>query len=172
MNTALRRPKGTEHVLIFVPFVRHLLVPLEYVHCNAGHLPAYINAFSLPPSYYYPFLPSPHIIHLNLAPYAKQAMESLRLAADRRDVTVASGARISAKRYLHVAGFEVGDGDEASPEWRGLVSVEADGTAEGRRELERRLGSGDPSRAVMGPWELIREKSMAGTVWLRLVKDR
>ena len=170
MNTALRHPKHTEHVLVFVPYIKHLLVPLEYKYSPTGHLPSYLDAFSLPPSYYYPFLPSPQIIFLNLAPYCIMAMGAIRLAFDRRDVTTASGARISAKRYLHVTGFQVSQGDPVAPEWQGMVSLESEGTAEGKIELERRLGGGDPNRAVMGPWEVIREKSMMGTIWLKLVK--
>ena len=98
-------------------------------------------------------------------------MRSMRLGHDRRDVTVASGARLTAKRYLHVAGFEVKPGDNAAPEWHGLVSLESEGTAEGKLEIERRIGGGDKSKAVMGPWEVVREKSMMGTVWLRLVRE-
>ncbi len=98
-------------------------------------------------------------------------MHSLRLAHDKRDVIVASGARLSAKRYLHVTGFEVKPGDNTAPEWQGMVSLEAEGTAEDKLEMERRLGGGDPSKAIMGPWEVLREKSMMGTVWLRIIRE-
>ena len=171
VNTAIHQPRTTEHVLVFVPYVRHLLVPLEYRHCSTGHLPAYVDAFAFAPSYYYPFLPSPQIIHLNLAPFAQQALRSIRLAHDRRDMTVTSGARVSAKRYLHVAGFEIKPGDHVAPEWHGMVSLESEGTAEGKMEIERRLGLGDPLKAIMGPWEVVRERSMTGTVWLRLIRE-
>lgn len=154
-----------------MPFVKHRLVPLEYRHSKTGHLPAYLDGFSLPPSYYHPFLPTPHILYLNLAPFARAAQQAIRLAFDRRDVTVSSGARLSAKRYLHVTGFQVTQMSPVAPEWEGMVTLEADGTAEGKAELSRRLGGGDPNRAVMGAWELLREKSMAGSMWLRLVKD-
>lgn len=80
-------------------------------------------------------------------------------------MTVASGSRVTAKRYLHVAGFEIGDDDPAAAEWRGMVSLEADGTAEGKREMQRRF------QGLMGPWEIVREKSMSGTVWLRLIQE-
>ncbi len=156
---------------MFVPYSKYLLVPLQYTHCPTGHLPSYVDAFALPPSYYYPFLPPPQIIYLNLAPFAQQAMHSLRLAHDKRDVIVASGARLSAKRYLHVTGFEVKPGDNTAPEWQGMVSLEAEGTAEDKLEMERRLGGGDPSKAIMGPWEVLREKSMMGTVWLRIIRE-
>ena len=152
---------------MFVPFVKHLLVPLEYTQNRIGHLPSYIDAFSLPPSYYHPLL-SPTIIFLDLAPFASQAMSALRLAYDRRDVTVSSGARVTAKRYIHVTGFEVSPGQGISPEWQGIVSLEAEGTAEGKVEIEKRLGGGDTRRAVKGAWEIVREKSMKGNVWLRL----
>lgn len=98
-------------------------------------------------------------------------MKSVRLAHDRRDVTVSSGARLTAKRYLHVAGFEVRPGDNVSPEWHGMVSLEAEGTAEGKTDIQNRLGGGAGSRASMGPWEVVREKSMMGTIWLRLVRE-
>ncbi|KAI9637125.1 uncharacterized protein MKK02DRAFT_45835 [Dioszegia hungarica] len=167
VNTAIR-PEGTGHILIFVPFVKHLLVPLEYAFNRLGQLPSYIDAFSLPPSYYHPLL-SPIILSLDLAPFVSQAMSALRLAYDRRDVTVSSGARVTAKRYIHVTGFEVQPTQGIAPEWQGIVSLEAEGTVEGKAEIEKRLGHGDPRRAMKGPWEVVREKSMRGNVWLRLV---
>ncbi|KLT38519.1 hypothetical protein CC85DRAFT_252870 [Cutaneotrichosporon oleaginosum] len=171
VNTALSRPSNTEHVLIFVPFVQHKLVPLEYVHCSTGHLPHYLDAFALSPTYYDPFLPTPQIIYLDFAPWAQQAMASVRLAYERRDHTTTSGARISAKRYLHVGGIEVKPGDRAAPEWRGMISLEAEGTAEGRQAMEARFGHGDAARAIMGPWEVVRERSMLGSLWLRLIPE-
>jgi len=96
----------------------------------------------------------------------------MRLASDRRDMTVASGARISAKRYLYVTGVEIGLNDKVAPEWHGMVSLEAEGTSEGRAELERRFGTGHPSSAPLAAWEIVKEKSMGGTVWLRLTKER
>lgn len=150
--------------------MKHLLVPLDYTHSASGHLPSYLDGFSVPPSYYHHFLPTPQIIFLDLRPFARRALESIRLAYDRRDVTVASGAKLSAKRYLHVAGFEIKEGDNVSPDWQGMVSLEAEGTAEGRRDLEACLGNGDPLRAKMEPWEVLRDKSMAGSIWLKLVR--
>jgi hypothetical protein len=32
VNTAISSPRTTEHVLLYVPFVKHLLVPLQYSH--------------------------------------------------------------------------------------------------------------------------------------------
>lgn len=96
-------------------------------------------------------------------------MIALRLAYDRRDVTVSSGARVTAKRYIHVTGFEVQPTQGIAAEWQGIVSLEAEGTVEGKAEIEKRLGHGDPRRAMKGPWEVVREKSMRGNVWLRLV---
>lgn len=167
MNTAIR-PQGTEHILMFVPFVKHLLVPLEYTQNRMGHLPSYIDAFTLPPSYYHPLL-VPIILFLDLSPFVIQAMTSLRLANDRRDVTVSSGARVTAKRYIHVTGFEIQPTQDIAPEWQGIVSLEAEGTVEGKADMEKRLGYGDPRRAIRGPWEIVRDKSMRGNVWLRLV---
>ncbi|TXT13026.1 hypothetical protein VHUM_01427 [Vanrija humicola] len=171
VNTALHKPTNTEHVLVYVPFVAHKLVPLEYVHSPTGHLPRYLDAFAVSPVYYDPFLPAPQILYLDFAPYAQQAMNSLRLAYDRRDVTVSSGARLSAKRYLHVAGLEIQQGDRVAPDWHGMVTLEAEGTAEGKAEMEARFGHGDPTRAVMGPWEVVRERSLLGSLWLRLVRE-
>lgn len=173
VNTALNKPTNTEHVLIYIPFIEHKLVPLEYNHCTTGHLPHYLDAFALSPMYYDPFLPTPQIIYLDFSPFAKQAMDSVRLAHDRRDVMVASGARISAKRYLHVAGFEVvpTPDERIAKEWAGQISLEAEGTAEGRHEMEARFGFGDPQQCQMGAWEVVRERSMVGSLWLRLVRE-
>lgn len=153
VNTACRQPKTTEHVLVFVPFVKHLLVPFDYRHASTGHLPPYVDGFALPPSYYYPFLPSPQILYLDLTPYRQRGLRSIRLAFDRRDVTIASGAKMAAKRYLHVAGFEVTAEDPAAAEWQGIVSLEADGTAEGKADMVERFNGSK------GPWEVVREKS-------------
>ncbi|WVQ95317.1 hypothetical protein IAU59_002412 [Kwoniella sp. CBS 9459] len=172
VNTAIRAPKTTEHVLIYAPNVRHLLIPLDYTFSPTGHLPIYINGLDVPPSYYYPFLPTPQVLFLDLAPFGQQALQSLRLAYDRRDVTVASGARLSAKRYLHVAGFEIKPTDRVAQEWCGTVSLEAEGTAEGKADLEQRLVGSQGARPLVGPWELVREKSMTGTIWLRLLKEK
>jgi hypothetical protein len=180
---------STEHVLVYVPFTKHLLVPLEYTHCSTGHLPHYVNSFHLPPSYYHPFLLSPQIVYLDLTPYASQALGAIRLAYDRTDVTVTSGARLAAKRYLHVTGFEIGQPETAGSVdggsglgngatdrgWQGMVSLETEGTAEAKVELERRLGVGRETerngQELLAPWEVVREKSMMGTVWLRLVRE-
>lgn len=145
-------------------------MPLEYRFSATGHLPAYVDAFAIPPSYYYPFLPPPQIVYLNLAVFCARAYQSIRLAFDRRDVTVTSGQRVVAKRFLHVAGFEITAHDKVASEWLGMVSLEAEGTAEGKSVLEHRLGYGNPTECVTGPWEVVRDKSMAGNIWLRLVK--
>jgi hypothetical protein len=158
-NTAIRSPRTTEHILLYDPASQHLLVPLDYSKSPSGHLPPYIDAFTLPPLYYHPLL-QPIIVHPDLAPYAQLAMTSLRLAYDHKDVIVSTG-RASAKRFIHVTGFEAGS-------W-GMVTLEGEGTGEGKAELERRLGYGDAARVVRGAWEVVREKSMTGTVWLRCV---
>jgi hypothetical protein len=85
-------------------------------------------------------------------------------------MTVASGARISAKRYLYVAGVEIGPQNKAAPEWHGMVSLEAEGTAEGKAELIRRFGAGPASETPLAAWEIVKEKSMGGTVWLRVAR--
>lgn len=167
MNTGIRQPRTTEHILLFVPFVKHLLVPLQYTYCGTGHLPNYVDAFGLPPSYFYPFLPSPQVIFVNLAPYATRATNSIRLAHDRHDLVISSGARVSTKRYLYVAGFEIKPGDKAVSDWCGMITLEAEGTAEGRADLQRRFG-----QSKNMPWEIVKEKSMAGNVWLRLIKEK
>lgn len=171
INTAIRAPKATEHVLIYVPFTQHLLLPLSYTFSPTGHLPPVVNAFQLPPSYYYPFLPTPQIVYLDLAPFGEEALASLRLAYDRRDMIVASGARVSAKRYLHVAGFQVKSGDGAEPGWEGFVSLESEGTAEGKNDIEKRLIGARGGRPIVGPWEVVRDKCMVGNIWLKLVKE-
>lgn len=87
-------------------------------------------------------------------------------------MTIASGAKISAKRYLYVAGVEIRADDKAAAEWRGMVSLEAEGTAEGKADLELRFGSGKDRKAPLAPWEIVKDKSMGGTVWLRLLREK
>lgn len=167
-NTAIKQPRATEHILVYVPGVKHHVIPLEYLKTPAGHLPTYIDALTLPPLYHYPLL-TPIIVFPNLARFAPLAMSSVRLAYDHKDVLVSTG-RASAKRCIHVTGFEVPP--EAyehgvATEWT-IITLEAEGTGEGRAELERRLGYGDPARVGREAWEVVREKSI-GTVWLRAV---
>lgn len=96
----------------------------------------------------------------------------MRLASDRRDVTITSGAKITAKRFLYVAGVEIRPHDKAAAEWHGMVSLEAEGTAEGKADLESRFGPAGGRTGPLAPWEIVKEKSMGGTVWLRLVKEK
>ena len=142
------------------------MLPLDYRLCNTGHLPPLVDGFSLPPSYYYPFLANPQIVYLDLRPFAERGIASLRLAFDRRDMTIASGAKLTAKRYLYVSGFEVSAEDATAAEWQGTVSLEAEGTAEAKASMMERFITGRRY-----PWEIVREKSMSGLIWLKLVKE-
>lgn len=153
-------------MLLYVPTNRYKLVPLQHTCSRNGHLPAYVDAFGLPPSYYQARLSPPHVIFVDLGPFAARAMNSLRLATDRRDIMTTSGAQMTAKRYITVAGFEIRPSDNVVTEWSGLVTLEADGTAEGREAMLARLEK--PERA--SPWQIITEKSMRGSVWLRLIR--
>lgn len=174
INTALRDPLAPRNWMLFVPTVTPYLVPLEYRFSPDGHLPAYFDAFKVPPSYYYPLLSPPYIIFPDLLPWADQALPTIRLAFERSDITTTRGEKVVAKRYLHVCGFEITSdaGHLACEEWQGMVTLEAEGTAEGRASLLRRLGRAANETRVQaqrGPWEIIREKSLGGTVWLRYV---
>ena len=162
------------YLMLFVPTMQPYLVPLEYRFSLDGHLPGYFDAFQVPPSYYYSLLTPPFIIAPDLSPWADSAVNSLRLAFERSDITTTRGEKVVAKRYLHVCGFEITAeaGHLASEEWQGMVTLEAEGTAEGRTSMLRRLGrSLNESRipAQRGPWEIVPEKSLGGTVWLRSV---
>ena len=172
INTALQDPLLPRHLMLYSPTMQPFLVPLEYKYSELGHLPGYINALDLPPSYYFPILPIPHIITIDLSPWADRIMPTLRLAFDRRDITTTRGDKMVAKRYLHVAGFQLTPNDHrlVCEDWEGMVTLEADGTAEGRSELLRRIGRTSemvPCRPTRGPWEIIREKSLGGSVWLK-----
>lgn len=172
INTALRDPLTTRHLMLFVPTMQPYLVPLEYRFSPDGHLPGYFDAFQVPPSYYYSLLKPPFIIAPDLSPWADKAVNSLRLAFERSDITTTRGEKVIAKRYLHVCGFEItaDTGNLACEEWQGMVTLEAEGTAEGRASMLRRLGRAtNESRipAQRGPWEIVPEKSLGGTVWLR-----
>lgn len=169
INTALTEPLIPRHLMLFVPTMSPFLVPIEFRQSAQGHLPAYIDALRIPPSYHFPLLPEPQIVHLDLSPWSAQALGSLRLTFERRDITTARGERVAAKRYLHVAGFEISPSNahHACEEWQGMVTLESEGTAEGRTQIMSRLGGNGPAQP--GPWQVVRDKCMGGTVWLRLV---
>lgn len=175
VNTALAEPLLPRHLMLYIPTMQPFLCPLEYRFGQQGHLPGYLDAFMIPPSFYYPLLYSgPYVIHLDLGPWADAAVETLRLAFARSDVTTTRGDKVTAKRYLHVIGFEINahKKHQAVEDWYGMVSIEAEGTAEGRRELLRRLGRDSQGRRVQphrGPYEVVREKSLGGNIWLRSV---
>lgn len=171
INTALQDPLLPRHLMLYSPAMQPFLVPLEYRYSADGHLPGYIDAFVFPPSYYFPLLPAPYIVYLDLSPFAERALPTLRLAFDRRDVTTARGDKVVAKRYLQVAGFQITPADSfVCEDWEGMITLEADGTAEGRNEILQRLGRSPAMqtvRPVIGAWEIVREKSLGGSVWLR-----
>ena len=173
VNTALQEPLLPRHLMLYIPTMQPFLCPLEYRFGEQGHLPGYLDAFTIPPSFYYPLLFSgPYVIHLDLGPWADAAVETLRLAFARSDITTTRGDKVTAKRYLHVIGFEINaqTKHQAVDDWFGMVSIEAEGTAEGRRELLRRLGRDGQGRRVQphrGPYEVVRDKSLGGNIWLR-----
>lgn len=141
-------------------------MPLQHTCGRNGHLPAYVDGFALPPSYYQARLSPPHVVFLDLRPFADRARTTLRLATDRQEILTASGVQMTAKRYITVAGFEIRPSDNVLAEWCGLVTLEADGTAEGREAMISRLEHLERA----GPWQIVTEKSMRGSVWLRLIR--
>lgn len=173
VNTALREPLLPRHLMLYIPTMEPFLCPLEYKYAEQGHLPGYLDAFKIPPSFYYPLLfAGRYVIHLDLGPWADEAADTLRLAFARSDITTTRGDKVSAKRYLHVVGFEISPQSRhhAAEEWFGMVSIEAEGTAEGRNELLRRLGRGPEGQKMAphkGPFEILRDKSLGGNIWLR-----
>ena len=173
VNTALSEPLLPRHLMLYIPTMQPFLCPLEYRFGEQGHLPGYLDAFTIPPSFYYPLLFSgSYVIHLDLGPWADAAVDTLRLAFARSDITTTRGDKVTAKRYLHVVGFEISarTKHQAVEDWYGMISIEAEGTAEGRRELLRRLGRDNQGRRVQphrGPYEVVREKSLGGNIWLK-----
>jgi hypothetical protein len=176
VNTALSEPLIPRNIMLYIPTMQPFLCPLEYRYAEQGHLPGYLDAFTIPPSFYYPLLfAGRYVIHLDLGPWADAAADTLRLAFARSDITTTRGDKVTAKRYLHVIGFQITPQTrhQAVEEWYGMVSIEAEGTAEGRKELLRRLGrtpDGNKIQAHKGPFEIVREKSLGGNVWLRSVQ--
>lgn len=94
---------------------------------KVAHLPASLNMFLLPPTYYHSVVPPPYIIYLDLQPFAAKINETLRLANQRGEVLSAGGDVLSLDQWVHEAGFFV---EEPGP-WEGtMVTLEADGTKE------------------------------------------
>ena len=59
------------------------------------------------------------------------------------------------------AGHALGEG------WRGEWVVEAEGTKEGRQSLLDAVKAGHDGRTPRGLWEIVRDKSGAGRLWMR-----
>ncbi|KAI0783652.1 hypothetical protein C8Q75DRAFT_429736 [Abortiporus biennis] len=72
---------------------------------------------------------------------------------------------------LPYAGFNVGaEGGEAPGEgWQGEWVLEAEGTREGKQSLLDALHPGDDGLGRRGLWEIVREKSGKGRLWMRLL---
>ncbi|KIM67555.1 hypothetical protein SCLCIDRAFT_1210207 [Scleroderma citrinum Foug A] len=82
------------------------------------------------------------------------------------------GGWATARKYMWVARARVGMGfvdvdDGLGEGWRGEWVLEADGTQEGRQTLIDCLSGASGDVFV---WEMIREKSCGGRIWLRLIK--
>ena len=101
---------------------------------KAAHLPASLNMFLLPPTYYHSVVPPPYIIYLDLTPFAGRVTETLRLANQRAEVLSAGGDVLSLDQWVHEAGFFVEETGAGGP-WEGtMVTLEADGTKEVRSD--------------------------------------
>lgn len=209
-------PAGTAWTTGTMVFIPPFLHPLSTTHAalaqaNApspagspapaklAHLPASLNMFLLPPSYYHGVVPPPHIIYLDLQPFAAKVADSLRLANQRAEVLSAGGDVLSLDQWVHEAGFFVEETGEGGP-WEGtMVTLEADGTKEVRADLflcptvlRRALADNRPrslliptrapsqgkdeilrrvdgSSAKRRPWEIVAAKSTRGSVWLKCV---
>jgi hypothetical protein len=99
---------------------------------KAAHLPASLNMFLLPPTYYHSVIPPPYIIYLDLTPFAGRVTETLRLANQRAEVLSAGGDVLSLDQWVHEAGFFIEESGAGGP-WEGtMVTLEADGTKEVR----------------------------------------
>lgn len=184
-NLAISHPRRTHHpngwttgTMVFVPPYLH---PLSTAHCvppprssapwfPPAHLPVSIDMFLLPPTYFHAVLPTPYIVHLDLSPFEQPIRSSLRLAHQKNEMTSASGQTLFVDLWIHEAGFFIGrrNGEVGSPNpWDGsMVTLEADGTQEGREEILQRVRKGGSGRH---PWEIIGSKSTRGSVWLKSV---
>ncbi|CDZ96950.1 hypothetical protein [Phaffia rhodozyma] len=164
------------------------------------HLPPTLDMFLLPPTYFHAVLPAPYIVFLDISPFEQAVRASLRLAHQRNELSSTSGQTLFVDLWIHEAGFYIGEskyneddgvgewresemgkrkaaGDqgEAGNPWNGtMVTLEADGTKEGRDEILNRItpeGNSSPF-ANRHPWEIVGSKSTRGSVWLKLVREQ
>ncbi|KAL4064401.1 hypothetical protein V8B97DRAFT_2023430 [Scleroderma yunnanense] len=137
--------------------------------------PPLSDPLSLPtPFYYTHLLSAQECPQFAFAPPGGGSVPELTLVrVTSRVVSPRSpGGWATAKKYMWIARARVGMGfvdvdDGLGEGWRGEWVLEADGTQEGRQTLIDCLSgvSGD-----VFVWEMIREKSGGGRIWLRLIK--
>ena len=139
--------------------------------------PPLSDPLSLPtPFYYTHLLPAQAWPQFAFAPPGGGSVPELTLVPTicRVPSPRTPGGWVTAKKYMWVARARVGMGfiamdDGLGEGWRGEWVLETDGTQEGRQTLIDCLSgvSGD-----VFVWEMIREKSGGGRIWLRYVTLR
>ncbi|KAH7918959.1 hypothetical protein BV22DRAFT_1041326 [Leucogyrophana mollusca] len=137
--------------------------------------PPLSDPLSLPSPFYYTHLLPSHVHpYFAFAPPGGGGAPELTLvhtASRVRSPHSPSGWAL-AKKYMWVARARVGmsilaEDDGLGEGWRGEWVLETEGTKEGRQTLIDCLTTGGEEDFV---WELVREKSGSGRMWLKLIK--
>ncbi|KAH7908339.1 hypothetical protein BJ138DRAFT_1157913 [Hygrophoropsis aurantiaca] len=137
--------------------------------------PPLTDPLGLPSPFYYAHLLPSHVHpHFAFAPPGAGGTPELTLVQTSgrvRSPHSPSGWAL-AKKYMWVARARVGmsilaDDDGLGEGWRGEWVLETEGTKEGRQTLIDCLTTGGNEEFV---WELVRENSGSGRIWLKLVK--
>ncbi|PCH37176.1 hypothetical protein WOLCODRAFT_83453 [Wolfiporia cocos MD-104 SS10] len=189
------------------------LLDLDYSWSRIGDIPPYLPALAFPPSYFHRVVRTAGsgnpIVHIDISPWGGEIAANLQLLQGRTKTETPQGNFHTVVGWVHRSSFTIhatpmrinvppgtGPGPGAGgawlvdPGWHGTVVVEAEGTNEGKADLQARCGRAFPQRvpsareraaSVEGDkgvekpslvFRILREKSRPGEIWIRTVRDK
>lgn len=84
---------------------------LSYAHDSVGHLPAWLDALSLPPSYFHNLLSSTAgqpVIYIDITPFINSlSTQQMQLCKERAEIDSPSGEKYRVNRYVYSATVQI-----------------------------------------------------------------
>jgi len=150
--------EGAEEDVGWMIYDGERLIPLTH------RIPVYNPTFTLPSPFYYSHVlpPTQNLRYVLTIPRKRTQVPNFSL--ERVSWTVASVTSPTGRVRVNLSGWLAKfEGSRWGSEW----ILEAEGTKEGFTFLEASIASADAG--ALQEWELVREKSGRGRVWLRRV---